>query len=118
MDEKTNFALTIILSFVLGILLGVGDRVVAESNGREARVGDNQLIDLLLMIFFLMALGYILAIVWHIRLLSFVFVVIIASVLFGANYGSKMALDRNQAIVRVFLACLGIGAPLMFHYVL
>lgn len=31
MDEKTHFALTIILAFVIGILFGAGNRVVAEA---------------------------------------------------------------------------------------
>lgn len=118
MDEQTHFALTIILAFVIGILFGVGNRVVAESNGRERKTGNNQSIDLALMLFWFIALCYILAIVWHIKLLSFVFVVIIASVLFGANYGSKVALERNQTIVRIFLVFSGIGVPLIFHFVL
>lgn len=118
MDEKTHFALTIILAFVIGILFGVGNRVVVESNGRETKTGSNQLIDLMLMLFWFIALGYILAVVWHIKLLSFVFAVIVASVLFGASLGSKLALERNQTVVRLLLAFLGIGVPIIFHFVL
>ena len=115
MDEKTHFALTIILAFVIGILFGAGNRVVAEASGRETKTGNSQLIDLMLMLFWFIALGYILAILWHIKLLSLVFVIIVASALFGANAGSKLVLKRNQTDVRIFFACSGIGVPLIFH---
>jgi hypothetical protein len=118
MDETTHFALTIILAFVIGILFGVGNRVVAESNGREEKTGNNELIDLMLMLFWFVALGYILAVVWHIKLVSFVFFVIIASVFFGAAFGAKLALVRNETFVQLILACSGIGVPIVFHFVL
>lgn len=118
MDDKTHFALTIILAFAIGILFGTGNRVVAESNGKKTKTGNNQLIDLILMLFWLMALGYILAILWHVKPLSLMLVIIIASALFGANAGSKLALKRNQIDVRIFLVCSGIGIPLIFHAVL
>jgi hypothetical protein len=115
MDDKTHFSVTLILMFIIGVIFGVGNRVVAESNGREIKTGDSALIDLMLIVFWFVALGYTLAIVWHIKLLSLVFVVIVASVLIGSSYGSKLAPERNQTIVRIFLFCSGVGVPSVFH---
>ncbi|QUX91618.1 hypothetical protein CYL31_09430 [Marinomonas sp. A3A] len=61
MDEKTHFAATLILMFIIGVIFGVGNRVVAESNGRETKTGDSALIDLMLIVFWFVALGYYMA---------------------------------------------------------
>jgi hypothetical protein len=118
MDDKTNLALTLILSFVIGLMLGVGGRVTEESHGREIKTGDSDVIDLILLVFSAMALGYMLAIVWHVKLFSLVFVVIAASTLVGISRGSKLALERNQTLVRVILFGLGLLIPMVFHFLL
>ena len=118
MDDKTNLALTLILSFIIGLMLGAGNRVTAESNGRAPKTGNSNAIDVMLLVFWAIALIYMLAIVWHVKLFSLVFFVTIAAAFFGTSCGSKLASERNQLPVKLLLFSAGGGIPLIFHFLL
>ena len=118
MDERTHFALTLILTFVAGLLIGVGNRVVGEANGREIKIIENNALKFVFLLFYFIGIGYGIALIGEIKILSLVFAIMVASIIFGISCGSKLAVVRNKQEVQWLLFCLGGSLPLMFHYVL
>ena len=118
MDEKTYFALTLILTFVAGLLIGVGNRVIEEANGRNTKITESNALKLMFILFWFIGVGYGIALSNGVKMLSLVFVIMVTSIIFGISYGSKLAVVRNKQEVQWLLICLGGGLPLMFHYVL
>jgi hypothetical protein len=70
------------------------------------------------ILFWFIGVGYGIALSSEIRILSLVFAIMVASIIFGISCGSKLAVVRNKQEVQWLLFCLGGSLPLMFHHVL
>ncbi|WP_347363136.1 hypothetical protein [Vibrio vulnificus] len=115
MDEKTIFALTILLCFFAGLNTAAGKELLDEKKITTVK-SKTPTIDLLLLIFSLVSWGYLLGAFWHVVLVSFEALVMLGSYLFGSSAGFKIVSYRDERFIQTILCFSWASVPLIFHF--
>ncbi|MBE4387741.1 hypothetical protein HJ029_07545 [Vibrio parahaemolyticus] len=114
MDEKTIFALAILLCFFSGLNIAGGKALISEKKG-QVEPSKTPTFDLFLLFFNLVSIGYLIGTFWHVILISFEGLIMIGACLFGASLGYKVIRYREEKLAQAFLCFSWAAVPAIFH---